>query len=222
MKKEYVNNSLVVFEGFYESNLFNSDTEYHLNQLSQDEDNQKTYEITGDNFKNYEKKVCELHADSLEEVISDDNLYNNTNIVKSIKFLSMSSPKYYNFTTDKLHLLVNFNPTKLKKYCFNDNNIDFNIYLKNNFTSYDGFISFIDNNIRDFINTYNTNTDKKDMYIDIMLEYYFIRAIFDNKLYVTIIDKCLDDTITSYKNRVYDRLTELQIQNATVVEKSIA
>lgn len=213
----FQNDTLTVFEGFYESNLFSSVTEYYLNELMQDEEHFEIYEITGDNYENYKEEVCELHADSLQECIADDNLYNGTNIVKSIKFHNMTSPRFYNFTTDKLQLIVDFNLTKLKKYCFNTNNIDFNFYLNKKYSSYSGYISFVDNNIKDFINTYNTDDTKRDMYIGVMLEYYFIRCIFDNAMCIEIYNDNMYDVDTSYKQRIYEQLTELQINNSTIV-----
>jgi len=221
---EFINDTLIVFEGFYESYLFNSDTEFYLNELLQDSEHPETYEITGQNYKDYEKSVCELHADSLNECLNDLRTYEKIDIVKSVKFKNMTSPAYYNFTTDKLHLLVDFNLTALKKYCFIDNREDFNFYLQENYTSYDGFISFIDNNIKDFekivlkrkLDSWESN--KKDAYIDIMLEYHFIRAIFDNKTAEKIYNDNLHDTDTDYKQRIYEQLTELQIEYSTVIE----
>ena len=33
---QFVNDTAILFEGFYESNLFNSDTEFYLNEILQD------------------------------------------------------------------------------------------------------------------------------------------------------------------------------------------
>lgn len=213
---EFINDTLIVFEGFYESNLFNSDTEYYLNELLQDSEHPETYEITGQNYKDYEKSVCELHADSLNECLNDLRLYEKIDIVKSVKFKNMTSPSYYNFTTDKLHLLVDFNLTKLKKYCFVENKEDFNFYLQKKYTSCSGYISFIPNNLREFKQEYIDNKD--NTLIDIMLEYHFIRAIFDNKTAEKIYNDNLHDTDTDYKQRIYEDLTDLQIEYATVIE----
>ena len=60
---------------------------------------------------------------------------------------------------DKLYVLVSVNP--VKKYCFTTHRAAFNKYLKNNFTSYDGFISYISNNIDDFISDYNQQPNEK-------------------------------------------------------------
>lgn len=214
MKKIFENDTLIVFEGFYESNLFSSDTEYYLNELLQDSEHPETYEITGQNYKDYEKSVCELHADILMDILKE----NGFTIVKSIKYYGMWSPSYYNFYTDKIKLKVDFNLNELKKYCFKENKNDFNFYINKKYSSRSGFISFVDNYIKDFINTYNTDKTKKDTYIDIMLEYYFIRAIFENETAEKIYNDNLHDADTDYKQRIYEQLTDLQMEFMTVVE----
>ena len=52
-----------------------------------------------------------------------------------------------------------------------------------------------------------------------MLEYYFIRAIFDNKTAEKIYNEGLSHVDTGYKQRIYDKLTELQIEYAAVVSE---
>ena len=39
---QFVNDTDILFEGFYESNLFNSDTEFYLNELLQDNEHPET------------------------------------------------------------------------------------------------------------------------------------------------------------------------------------
>ena len=168
MKKfEFTNDTCIVFEGFYESNLFNSDTEYYLNERLQDNEHHEQYEITGQNYKDYEKSVCELHADTLMDILKE----NDFNIVKKITYKGMSSPREYNFITDKLKLNVDFNLNDLKNYCFKENRADFNFYLNKKYSSYSGFVSFIDNNIREFENKYKTekNNDSWVFYTHISI-----------------------------------------------------
>lgn len=168
MKIKYQNWSTNIFDGFYESNLFNSDTELYLTEMLQENDEQ--YEIS--NFEVYQEDISQKATKLLEEICK-------SSIIKSIKYLSITSPRYYNYSTDKLNLLIDVNLTKLKNY-INKNKTAFNKYLKENFTSYDGFISFIDNNYKDFIHTYKTDKSEKERCINVMLEYYILEKIKDS------------------------------------------
>ena len=215
---QFVNDTDILFEGFYESNLFNSDTELYLNELLQDNEHPETYEIAGENYKNYEKSVCELHVDSLNEVLNDFEYYTKNRIVKKIKFEKMTSPKYYNFESDLLYLLVDFNLNELKKYWFDTEKNDFEFYLQKKYTSCSGYISFIENNLYGFKKQYS-DIEYKSRCINVMLEYYFIRAIFDNKTAEKIYKEGLSHVDTVYKQRIYDKLTELQIEYAAVVSE---
>ena len=84
-----------------------------------------------------------------------------------IKVVGMYSPKYYNFETDTL----NFDLVTDDK--FTDNIIDvinkleqseradFSKFLKDNYTSYDGFTSFTDNNIPDLIESIKDGEERE-------------------------------------------------------------
>ena len=171
MKYEYQNWSCAIFMGFYESPLFNSDTEYYMNEyMNEDEEVKKEFEI---DYIPYCNAVCEYATDLLSEYCTDNE------IIKSMEYKSMYSPQYYNYSTDKLNIIIDVNLTKLKKF-IKDNKEDFNQYLKDNFTSYDGFCSFIANNYNEFVKDYKEDfcgTDK-DRCINVMVEYYILNKIY--------------------------------------------
>lgn len=192
MRIKYQNWSTDIFDGFYESNLFNSDTELYLTELLQEKDEE--YEIS--NFEAYQEDISQKAAELLEEICESP-------IIKSIKYLSITSPRYYNYSTDKLNLLIDVNLTKLKKY-INKNKTAFDKYLKENFTSYDGFISFVDNNYKDFIHTYKTNKSEKERCINVMLEYYILEKIKDS----------------DYHQELYEYNGEIQLYYAEKIEES--
>ena len=207
MKLLYTNWSTAIFEGFYESNLFNSDTEYYLNECLQDEEHPETYEI---NFIPY----CESVASYAVELLKDYCiLFQGNKIIKEMKYISLNSPRFYNYTTDKLNIEIDFNINKLKRFIKN-NKTDFNLYLKDNFTSYDGFISFIENNYNDFMNKLYSDSTEKVRSLNVMLEYYILTCIYESNWQDI---KESDWNNTEYHNKLYEAATESQYEYAIQV-----
>lgn len=194
-KIEYVNWSTRIFDGFYESTLYNSDTEYNLNNILQDDENKQEYEI---DFEAYTEAVADFAVELLK-----DYCINNDNIISKMTYKGLSSPRYYNFDTDKLVIDLEYNEKLLFEY-IETNKTDFNTYLHDNFTSYDGFWSFTDNNYNDFMQNFD---DKKEQYTNVMIEYYILRCIYNG--YWT--DNRANYNETSYHYELYDNLLEYQM-----------
>lgn len=217
---EFTANKQAIFEGFYESNLFNSETEYSLTQYLKDEDIPEynhDYEIK--DFKGYMHEVAELHVDTLKDYAI---LYIDTDkkIISDIRLKDIWSPQYYNYSTDELILNIDFNLKALKDLCFKNNADDFNLYLKKNYTSYSGFWSFVSNNLYDFKRDYNYDDVNKDRCINVMLEYYLITCIFEAD-YKTIVEKDLNANDSNYKFHIYDCLSEIQMNYAEPIEDEV-
>lgn len=209
MKITYTNWSTSIFEGFYESNLFNSDTEFYLNEMLQDEEHPQSYEI---DFTSY----CEDVANHATELLTDYCiLYSNENIIKSMDYKGLSSPRFYNFSTDKLIIDIDFNLTKLKAY-INKNKSDFNQYLKDNFTSCDGFISYIANNYNDFMLDYSEPWNKEKC-INVMLEYYILRCIYSSN-WNEIKELVYNDS--DYHQALYEHVSDAQVLHAIEVTEN--
>lgn len=210
MKHTYNNWSSNLFDGFYNSNL---EPNYYLLQDMAENDiaegiikEGQTYDITGDNYTQYEKDVASHAVDCLVEILP------NRDIIKDMTFKELYSPQYYNYETDSLIIDMDLNLKALKTFCFKEHATDFNKYLKENFTSYDGFISFIDNNIRDFIDTYETSTCN-DREINVMIEYYLLSCIYES-----FDSKDFEYSETYYHNRLYDCVSQITLQYYDVVE----
>jgi len=97
-------------------------------------------EYFDDNFKmdEYEKAIQE-RADYF---LTGSHEANGIEI--EIKTGSIYSPRAYNFATDQIELEVKYNKAKIKQYAKN-NQEDFDQFLKDHFTSYDGFHSYTAN-----------------------------------------------------------------------------
>lgn len=174
MKTKYYTTSSQ-FEGFYESYYCNSYMEYDYNNLMEDSTPKgKHYELT--KFDDYQKALCrewiELVKHQLESATG--------NVIKKIstRKFELDSPKEYNFTTDKLIVNVEFRLRALEHWCLKDKPEKFNEYLKQNYSSYDGFISFTPNSIdafkEEYFNKYKTFKEREyNNLINIMLEFYF-------------------------------------------------
>ena len=170
MKKKHTYHqfSTALFEGFYESNLYNSDTDYNLNRhLNEDSENPKEYEIK--DFSGFCRKIAERVPVLLESDLNVDS-----DILSDFCLLEIDSPSFYNYRTDRLVLSVNVDVELLKGYAYSSHPIEFESYLKENFTSYDGFISFVPNNLSDFLEWEETNQQSS---IDVLIEFYLLSRI---------------------------------------------
>ena len=164
MKTKYYTTSSQ-FHGFYESDYYYSDMEYDFDEH---------YELT--NFEKYQKDLCKEWIDLVKHQLE----FATGNVIKKIstRNFELDSPKEYNFTTDKLIVNVEFRLRALEHWCFKDKAEEFNKYLKENYSSYDGFISFTPNSIDAFkekyFNEYKTFEEReRNNLINVMLEFYF-------------------------------------------------
>ena len=117
-------------------------------------------------------------ARKITENVYEDLFIRDDGIIKSIKYNGLDSPKYYNFETDKILLDMEIDQEKLEQYCFTTNRAVFHKYLYDNFTSYDGFHSFIANNVADFVIQYE-DEGKTDRCLDVLIEFYFFNELTD-------------------------------------------
>lgn len=173
-----VNIELPFFPGFYESDLENSDTSYwaikeELEYYQQDyaynnPDEQAIYsQLTEDdldfNYKDYEKDVREAWVESFRGRVPD--------FVLSIGDVEMTSPKYYNFETDRLWADVELRDDwKDEMRHFIANNYDWlQKRIHDDWTSYDGFCFFMENDVDEWDKMLFEEEDAR--YISTMLGY---------------------------------------------------
>ena len=161
-----MNNDLRIFQGLYESTLYNSDTDYYLAQtLGGSLGDEVDYDFN--EFKQVAGKAC---VNSLE-----DELYSH-DIIINMDYAGMSSPAFYNYDTDRVLIDIDYNFIALVKYCKHTNRDKFNQYLKDNYTSYSGYISFVENSIDSFFSKDWFNSHK-NMAVQIMIEFYLTSEI---------------------------------------------
>lgn len=138
---------LPVFTGFYGS--FFEDYLNHLEEMEYEylaENSDEAQHLEFD-YKQYYKdcsyemmyKVCELLTD-LDLI---DNYY----------FVKLQSPKEYNFSNDMIivdYALTSKNVFHIKSYLLKNYDA-FSRYIKDNYTSYDGFMSYHSNNAEEWL-----------------------------------------------------------------------
>lgn len=151
------------FPGFYESIFSNSDEFIDMEYNDKieiadrfgilEEDITVVYEYN--NFQKYERDVCKEfmknYVDEIKEVLpSEITNYHEFkfDIIEEEDNIVIISPKYYNYSTDRCYCNIETNRKTLKlikEYTLKLNGVT--EYLLNNFTSCDGFISFVSNDI---------------------------------------------------------------------------
>lgn len=182
MTINYINWNPELFQGFYESNLYNSD------MLDSIGDEETQFDFVEGGYEEFERAVAERCTKSLW-----NNLHQDRDIITEMEFVKLHSPKYYNFETDKLEIKIECDWQALEAYARN-NIEDFNEYLADNFTSYDGFTSFVPNNTREFFDNLDSDFDRL---ADVLIEWY-IRKNLDSDAYYEECNEIGYDTLWEY------------------------
>lgn len=71
-------------------------------------------------------------------------------IFKGLEFYSLYSPREYNFETDRVLAVVKYDREALETLLFEEYRESFNEFLRANYSSRSGFISFVPNNIEEW------------------------------------------------------------------------
>lgn len=190
---------LPFFPGFYESDLENSDTsywaikeelEYYQNEYAYNNpDEQAIYsQLTEDdldfNYEDYEKDVRDAWVESFRSRVPD--------FVLSIEDAKMVSPKYYNYDTDRVYADVELRDDWMDAVReFMVENADWlRKRIEDDWTSYDGFMSFMSNNFDDlshdededywgakswYFHLFSGQSDRWEAYISTMIGYMMYR-----------------------------------------------
>ena len=167
----YENWSCEVFEGFYNTIIGDFSSVYEMEPTLPE-----GYEYDVRDWNGYQNKVGKKFTSLLEDRLEACS----SEILSNLEFKGIDSPREYNFTTDKVEIEMDVDTDAIRDYCFKTNRTKFDGYLHENFTSRDGFWSFIKNNVHDFEGTLEMD-DEFDRYIRVMIEFYLLQEIdFEN------------------------------------------
>lgn len=147
-----------VFRGFY-STIFELDIDNWLYEEKLD------YEDVEIDYKTYETDVAKLCCAWIED---------NCEFINSVEFEAVSSPREYNFANDSINCIIDINIDEFRAYLL-ENEESLNQYLKDHYTSYDGFWSSFSNSFAEWREETN---DFKDLDVDghrlgALLSFYF-------------------------------------------------
>ncbi len=141
---------LPIFTGFYES-VFSPTEDMEIDYINEERENKGLSKIEFDQFEfdydSYETDVAHCCCSFIESELSQ--------YVEGVNFQLINSPKEYNFATDSIHVEIELNEEKIeniKKFIFEHSN-EFAEYIRDRYTSYDGFMSYYSNNPLDWLNS---------------------------------------------------------------------
>lgn len=168
------------FPGFYESIFCNSDEfiddeselEFELKEEF-NKDVEVCYEY--ENFDKYKKDVCiafmDEYVDKIIEVLPYEITENKNfkfEIIEDKDNIIVESPKYYNYRTDRCFCEIETNIETLDMIKNHTLQLDdAKNYILRNFTSRDGFISFLSNDI-DYWKSLEVNNYEENMIIALL------------------------------------------------------
>lgn len=150
LKHKNIESFLPIFTGFY-STFFECQCEDSYIESPY------TYDDYDFDYSEYKIRVAKACVDAIETKL------NELGIDISVKFQSIYSPRYYNFSNDSINVkykLTDDTINAINKYILKEYEF-FEMYLKQNYTSRDGFHSNWSNDANVWLNEYLT--DKKDL-----------------------------------------------------------
>ena len=168
------------FPGFYETSLMNSDTSYwaikeeleYYYQGDLRDEHPEYQHLTEDDldfrYSDYEKDVALGFLEVWENHAPED-------IVESVEFDAIDSPRYYNFRNDRLFAFVELKEgwEDVMRHFIASNYDWLQERIHDDWTSYDGFMSFMDNDVDEWGEHLFNEHDER--YISVMIGYMMYR-----------------------------------------------
>jgi hypothetical protein len=135
-----LNTNLPAFNGYYGSIFEAFDTSGELEYINEQRAEKGLSELENDNDFNYDYDAYYSQL-NIELTNCAEDFLMDLDMVESIDFIKLHSPKFYNFSNDVIECKIDINVKNVKKYIL-DNKENFSEYLENHFKSRDGFCSF--------------------------------------------------------------------------------
>lgn len=174
MEKKIVEIKLPFFDGFYESVYYNCDSIYNdFHDYEDDYKEQYGDDVTDEDFdiyyKEYTQDVCKEFTEQFFDLAPK--------FIEKLEFVEMTSPAYYNFETDKIYANATLSDDwreQVLKF-MRDNKDWLSERIKKDWTSYDGFMSFMDNTYDSWLTRFETEEDIDPRYLATMVGYIMMK-----------------------------------------------
>lgn len=142
MKKTY-ETWCPLFPGFYNT-IFEYDSEdEEIREYNREHEINFTYDDFDWDYSDYHQRVSKGFVKEIESKLKEK-------LPIKIKYQQLSSPQYYNFKNDSINIEVTVSLPRLLKW-LKENAEEASSYFIENYTSYDGFISYHSNDINDWL-----------------------------------------------------------------------
>ena len=140
---------LPIFPGFYNT-IFEFDDDYLVYDLEEQgiTDKQLEFLWNSDYYSELIKEYRQETARNCTDVICMQLI--NLDLVKNIQYEAIESPREYNFKNDGINVEIDIKFKNIMNY-LKSNKDKFSIYLKEKYTSYDGFASSYSSYIEDWL-----------------------------------------------------------------------
>ena len=179
MKIQLNTNLVPIFSGTYE-------TFWEIEEFNDDGDAMTV--VYDDNILKGIAETYKKHSDFIRKEF-------NIPFIKKIEFSGgFNSPAYYNFSTDTLDFNITVNFKKLlQKLNSLEHDDEFNTFLHDHYTSYDGFMSFTPNNYYDLKNEIVNRGREFTQAIGALVRYLIPDELLEGEFYSTLEGQIYED-----------------------------
>lgn len=165
-----VNTFLPLFSGFY-SSIFDIDEYDEVSNYNLENDTDLTVDNFYFNYNNYHQEISKEICLTVETLLKDNN------IIDSLIFESLRSPRFCNFENDSINIEVVIKKDVILQY-LKDNFNEFEAYINNNYTSYDGFSSYYSNDAKEWLTGFeNDKLESETHQVGAILDFISINLL---------------------------------------------
>ena len=186
---------LPVFNGFYNTlfeNILDNATEFAIDNYNEQNSTLLNYDDFDFNFVSIQNEICK------DAVAKIENKLNEMGIFCSINFENLVSPREYNFINDSINIEINFKKFSQVIEILEQNYDSFSKYIKDNYTSRDGFISSYSNYSSDWMEDLREDAENETHKVGAVLDFILqeIEEYKDEDLYYELCENCYEINFT--------------------------